>query len=256
MKNIHPNKLVPLLLVGVPGIGKTHIIEQRFDHVEKLLLSSCVEEDIGGIPWRDGIIARRTKPDWLDRLEQAKGTRCLFLDEIDKARRSVTDTLLTLITSRTVGAFALPEDVCIVAAANPERAGGGPESLSQPMLNRFCVVNVEPDLSDWVKWASERFKSPAARSAIEAVKRGVIPLYDTHGEDMGLRTTSPRSLAMALSLVETGLMDDRHAAGLLTAGSASAFMMAVNSVEHDVLDVSTDLVRRAGKGGKPNVFRV
>src|SRR6267142_4440705 len=103
---------LPILMIGAPGIGKTARVLQAFDHVEVLLASAMVEEDIAGLPYKDkNGIEHRTVPCAIHNLylaDKEGKTTCLFLDEMDKARRSVADTLLTLVQSRRVGNNKLP----------------------------------------------------------------------------------------------------------------------------------------------------
>jgi len=238
-KDLFQNR-VPVLLVGPPGVGKTSIVAQHFDYTEIVLASSMVEEDIAGLPYRDGRYDERTVPALFKRLAEADAagkTTALFLDELDKARRSVADTLLTLIAGRRIGDNALPAGTAVVAAANPPEFGGG-DGISDAMISRFAVVEFTPCPEQWAEWAESTFKSGRARSVIGKVRDGTIPLIDFVGEGLERRITSPRTLSMALSYLDGGVDRDaleRVVYGLLSPNAASLFVsFADGDVEDDI----------------------
>lgn len=238
---------IPILYIGMPGIGKTAKIHQQYDYVEVLLASSMTEEDIAGIPYRDGQYDVRTVPNAMRNLERAAGegkTTALFLDELDKARRSVADTLLTLIASRKVGNTKLPASTDIIAAANPPEWGGG-DGISDAMLSRFAAIPVEPIVSEWVSWAKNTYNDPVTLDIIEAISCGEIPIADLAGEDLNRRITCPRTLAMALEYISSGQpKPELRVRGLLTPATAS-------QVLNLMLRTQTDLSKKAAivRGG-------
>lgn len=196
----------PVLLVGPPGVGKTAAVAAAAAHVEVLLASAMVEEDIAGLPYREGAREHRTIPAAVQRLLDADASgqsTILFIDEIDKARRSVADTLLTLVSSRRAGHTLLPALTAIVAAANPADRSGG-DGISEAMRARFAVVRYTPDLPRWCAWARGQYGSPWARAVIEAIEVGELPLLDDAPADdeLDARTTCPRTLALALATID------------------------------------------------------
>lgn len=191
----------PVLFVGPPGIGKTAITIQKYDYTEVVLLSSMVEEDISGIPYREGANECRTIPLFIQRLIQKKqeGVKniCLFFDELDKARREVADTMLSVITNPEK--FRIPEDVHIVAACNPPEWGGG-DGISPAMMSRFSVIMFEPNIKQWAEYILNKYQqySEVAVDFVNLVLHGEIPLLEVHGEGYSWRLTCPRSLENCL----------------------------------------------------------
>lgn len=250
---------VPVLLVSSPGMGKTSHIRSSFDYVEVMLASCMVEEDIAGIPYRDGNYDYKTTPSAIRRLHEADAegkTTALFFDEIDKARRSVADTLLTLIASRCIGQAFIPEKTCIIAAANPPEFGGG-DGISDAMINRCAVINFVPSVSKWVKWASGQYKSVMAQHVIKAVQDEKIGLVDMVGDGLERRITSPRSLAMALNYMENGDKQyfEQIVRGLLTANTASIFLNVAMSHDNDVMEDAISVrMKSKSSNKKPMVF--
>ncbi len=241
-----PESPVPLLLVGPSGAGKTASVIASYGYVEVMLASTLAEEDIAGLPYRKGNYDYRTVPAMFRRLSDADAagkTTALFLDELDKARRAVADTLLTLIASRRVGDGALPAATRIIAAANPPETGGG-DGISEAMISRFAVVDFVPDTRSWSDWAETQFATPTARKIIAAVRCGEIPLLDIAGEGLARRITSPRTLAYALMVVE-GSGDPRLIQGLVTAATASQILMLMDGSTDDIAVVAANLRRAA-----------
>lgn len=257
---------IPILLYGPPGIGKTDIVRSCFDYTEVVLASTMVEEDIAGLPYREGDYDHRTIPALFRNLEQSSlegKTTCLFLDELDKARRSVADTLLTLIASRKVGKASLPKDTIIIAAANPSEFGGG-DGISDAMRSRFCVVSAQPNIGDWVDWARNNFNSDKCLAAIDAIESGHIPLSDYAGEEMEKRITCPRTIAMMLRHIETNKSDNftilkDMANGLFTQNTASRFMLSIQQAharDGDVVLKSHSIRTNANNNSKKPPIRL
>lgn len=251
MINLITNK-VPVLLISPPGVGKTAIISGSFDHAEVLLTSTMVEEDIAGLPYREGAYDCRTIPSLFRRLIEADSlgkTTVLFLDELDKARRSVADTLLTLVASRRVGEVSLPINTCIVAACNPPEYGGG-DGISDAMISRFSVIDFVPSVKKWCEWADSVFENDACKRIIEAVMVGEIPLIDCVGEGLQKRISSPRTISLAMGfLEERGFSQDFEAVarGLLTANVASMVISAAGKIQNDVMEKSISIKIKAFK---------
>ena len=228
--------MIPILYVGPPGIGKTARVVAEFDHAETLLLSACTEEDIAGIPYlldpapgsdrrREG----RTMPAFIQRLrehaaEHPVASRCLFLDELDKARREVADTLLSLVQSPAL--FGLPPDCAIVAAANPPAWGGG-DGISAAMASRFAVVDAAPDPVAWAAWACKAYaEHPAVLRHVEMTFVRESPILEYTGDYAAdvytARLTCPRTIERAWQACIAGRED--LVQGLVTANAATAIL--------------------------------
>src|SRR5690554_3571814 len=85
------------LLLGAPGTGKTALVEQAYDHVERILLAGLPPDEFAGQALPDGSIQPHPR---LQRISDAAASglsTCLFLDEIDKAPAYLQAPLLSLV---------------------------------------------------------------------------------------------------------------------------------------------------------------
>ena len=245
--------MIPTLYIGAPGIGKTAKIQAQYDYCEILLLSSCCEEDIAGIPYRDDNKERRTVPRFIENINKISNNKtvCLFLDEIDKARREVADTLLTLITNPKH--FGIAREIDIVAAANPPEWGGG-DGISKAMQSRFSVIKAGIDLFAWENWARKSYPDPRIIKSIEMIVMGEIPILESNGENYDFRLTCPRTIELAWKALLSG--KDYLVSGLLTPNAATGLLLAFkqNSENKDRLqEISRSI---ASKSKSNNIFRV
>ena len=58
--------------------------------------------------------------------------------------------MLTVALERMVGRTKLPDEVRIVAAANPPDRSAGGVDLTPPMANRFLHIDFEPTAEEWL----------------------------------------------------------------------------------------------------------
>lgn len=181
---------VPVLLLSSPGKGKTSAImqagEQLNRYVECLILSICAAEDTGGIPVVENGETKFAQPEFLKRLHQAHSNgqkSILFIDELTCCKPSLQASALTLIQSRRIHGFKLPDTTAIVAAANPPEQAADGSGLELPMSNRFCFLNFDIETEDWIQMLMNDFQNNAAfelpenwRSYIQEEK-GYIAAY-------------------------------------------------------------------------------
>lgn len=168
---------VNLLLMGNPGSGKTTSVEffAKANNMKMVLLrgSQSSPEEILGYEVNDGEmycydnvnvrVASKVCPKWYNSLmENSKnGIRTLlFLDEITTASSFVQATLLQVIFGREIdNGYRLPDDTFVVAAGNYAGNLSSDFNLIPPLMNRFCIYNVEitsEDIKSFMSRYSDR----------------------------------------------------------------------------------------------------
>jgi hypothetical protein len=201
---------VPVLLWGAPGTGKSSVVKDLarvLDWPCEVVIASIREpSDFAGLPIVVDGQVRFAPPSWATALAEA-GRGVLFLDEISTAPPAVQAALLRVVLERTVGDLQLPDDVVVIAAANPPDQAADGWDLSAPLANRFCHLDWTIDASVIAEGFTAGFASPA------------VPGIDP-GSEPGLlaraRTRSRAEIATFLLLRPGAVVNpptDRAAAG-------------------------------------------
>jgi MoxR-like ATPase len=147
-----------IMLVGKHGIGKSRILEDFFaargEKVVTLFLGQMSDPgDLIGLPHLDESTGRTEfmLPYWFP--VDGKPV-VLFLDELNRARPEVLQTVMDLTLNRKLAGKSLPEGSRIISAVN-----GGSEyqltDLDPALVSRFNIYEFAPSVEDWINWARE-----------------------------------------------------------------------------------------------------
>ena len=153
---------VPVFLIGAVGAGKTTSVymfaKVRGYEVVLLRGNSETNETIIGysvapkdVSYEKPMAAVHLRPDWFQTIlnNKAAGKKTLLLlDELNTANEFVQAALLHLVFERKVGNEDLPEDTMIVSAGNYSGNVSSTMSMMGPTLNRWCIINIVPEVSD------------------------------------------------------------------------------------------------------------
>ena len=145
-----------IMLVGKHGIGKSRILEDFFEErgekVVTLFLGQMSDPgDLIGLPHLDEATGRTEfmLPYWFPTDGQPV---VLFLDELNRARPEVLQTVMDLTLNRKLAGKSLPKGSRIISAVN-----GGNEyqltDLDPALVSRFNIYEFAPSVEDWLEWA-------------------------------------------------------------------------------------------------------
>lgn len=156
---------IPVLIWGAPGVGKSSAISSLAKFfslpIEVVIASIREPADFAGLPIIDQNTSttRLASPHWAKRLVDL-GKGILFLDEITTAPPAVQKALLRVVLEKVVGELVLPDEVSIVAAANPPELASDGYDLTPPMANRFVHLDWPNDPQKWVTGMRHGWNNP------------------------------------------------------------------------------------------------
>ena len=181
-----------IMLVGRHGIGKSRIINDYFTErnhkVVSLFLGQMSDPgDIIGLPaLSEG--SNRTEfrlPFWFP---DDNRPVVLFLDELNRARPEILQTVMDLVLNKTLAGKRLPEGSQIISAIN-EGEEYQLTDLDPALVSRFNVYHFAPTTDEWLLWASgKRLDS----RVIDFIANNPDLLDEAVNPDNGLTKTADR----------------------------------------------------------------
>lgn len=185
-----------LMLVGNHGIGKSEILTDYFSgkgmKVVPLFLGQMSDPgDLIGIPNRNDTTGKTEfmPPYWFP-LDGKPVV--LFLDELNRARPEVLQTIMDLALNRTLAGRKLPDGSRIISAVN---AGDQYQltDLDPALVSRFNVVTFRPTVQEWLLWAEKVGVDARVRDFIRENPMWLDKNPDAkEGADTGLDKTPDR----------------------------------------------------------------
>lgn len=148
-----------IMLVGRHGIGKSQILENHFhtqgQNVVSLFLGQMSDPgDLIGIPNKNEKTGKTEfmPPYWFP-LDGKPIV--LFLDELNRARPEILQTIMDLALNRKLAGRSLPEGSRIISAVNE-----GDEyqltDLDPALVSRFNIYHFKPTIEEWLSWAQNK----------------------------------------------------------------------------------------------------
>ena len=183
-----------IMLTGRHGIGKSQILTRYFKSkgipVKTLFLGQMSDPgDLLGLPNKDEKTGKTVfmPPYWFP----VDGEPIvLFLDEINRARPEILQTVMDLVLNRKLAGRELPEGSRIIAAGND-----GEEyqltDLDPALVSRFNIYTFRPTVEDWLLWAERTGLDQRVISFISANPDLLDRSADTK-EDQGLEKDPDR----------------------------------------------------------------
>ena len=180
-----------VMLVGRHGIGKSVILTEYFASrgmkVVTLFLGQMSDPgDLIGLPNKQGEKTDFLPPYWFPLDGQPI---VLFLDELNRARPEVLQTIMDLALNRKLAGRQLPAGSRIISAVN---AGDEYQitDLDPALVSRFNIYNFMPTTSEWLLWA-ERQKIDDR--IIQFIQNEPVWLDGNEGQKKGIDTGLDKS---------------------------------------------------------------
>ena len=185
-----------IMLVGKHGIGKSEILTEYYSRkgmpVVALFLGQMSDPgDLIGIPNKNETTGKTDfmPPYWFP---MDGKPIVLFLDELNRARPEILQTIMDLALNRKLAGRKLPEGSRIISAVNE----GGQYQLTDldpALVSRFNIVNFRPTVQEWLLWAR---KNGIDSRVIDFIQENQIWLDKDpdakEGADTGLDKTPDR----------------------------------------------------------------
>ena len=234
-----------IMLVGKHGIGKSEILTSHFNSkglkVVTLFLGQMADPgDIIGLPSKvekldaNGKPTMRTDftpPYWFPQDDQPI---VLFLDELNRARPEILQTVMDLTLNRKLAGKSLPKGSYVISAVND-----GDEyqltDLDPALVSRFNIYEFKPTVEEWLNWAVAEHLDDRV---VDFIQDNPTWLDGNSHEYKGLDKTADRRAWKHVSDVmrNVNTITDIHKriiAGIVGVGAAAAFIQSAQ--QHNVI---------------------
>lgn len=223
-----------IMLTGRHGIGKSQILEKYFtekgEKVVILFLGQMSDPgDLIGLPHIDENTGKTDfiPPYWFP--TDGKPV-VLFLDELNRARPEVLQTIMDLTLNRTLAGKKLPAGSRVISAVND-----GEEyqltDLDPALVSRFNIYEFRPTVEEWLLWAA---KSDIDQRVIDFISENPEMLDGAafRREDQGLeKTPDRRAWERVSNVIKQCSVDDflkKIIAGIVGMGAAAKLFESIS----------------------------
>lgn len=236
-----------IMLAGRHGIGKSQILTRYFKSkgipVKTLFLGQMSDPgDLLGLPNKDEKTGKTVfmPPYWFPVDGQPI---VLFLDEINRARPEILQTVMDLVLNRKLAGRELPEGSRIIAAGND-----GEEyqltDLDPALVSRFNIYTFRPTVEDWLLWATRTGLDERILNFIGANPELLDRSADTK-EDQGLDKDPDRraweKVARLMENIPNPLpVHQKVVAGIIGVHAATQLFLSFRKDELSPVDLLTD----------------
>lgn len=153
-----------IMLVGNHGIGKSQILTAYYEKERKLTVISFFLGQMSDPGDLIGLMQKNVKtgrseflpPYWWPKNNKPL---VLFLDELNRARPEILQSVMDLTLNRTLAGKSLPKGSIIISAINY-----GDEyqitDLDPALVSRFNIYEFAPTHEDWLIWANKNDIDP------------------------------------------------------------------------------------------------
>lgn len=200
----------PVLIKGAPGIGKTDVVTQACQVAgADLIVSHPVVSDpidFKGMPFVSDGRADFLPFGDLRRLIEATTSTVFFLDDLGQAPPTVQAAAMQLILARRINGHHVADVVTFIAATNRKQDKAGVSGILEPVKSRFAtIIELTPDLEDWVSWA---LKAGLPTELIAFIRFRPALLHNFTPTADITNTPCPRTVANVGGLMTLGLTPD------------------------------------------------
>lgn len=230
-----------IMLVGKHGIGKSEILTEFFTKkkmkVVTLFLGQMSDPgDIIGLPTK--IETKDTQGNLISQTDFSlpywfpidNKPIVLFLDELNRARPEILQTVMDLTLNRKLAGKVLPEGSRIIAAVND-----GDEyqltDLDPALVSRFNIYEFKPTAEEWLNWAVANKLDERVINFIQTNPIWLDGDDDGNGKRQyqGLEKSADRRAWKKVSdiMLKIDMIKDVHKrviSGVIGAGAAASFI--------------------------------
>ena len=239
-----------ILLAGRHGIGKSQILTNYFEskgmRVVVLFLGQISDPgDLLGLPNKDETTGKTTfmPPYWFP---MDGHPIVLFLDELNRARPEILQTVMDLVLNRKLAGHILPEGSRIISACND-----GDEyqltDLDPALVSRFNIYTFRPSVEEWLLWAMRKKLDERVIKFIQANPELLDRSGDTK-EEQGLEKDPDRraweKVARTLENIPTPMpVHQKIVAGIVGVQAASKLFLSFQKEFVTPQELLTDFKR-------------
>lgn len=232
-----------IMLVGQHGIGKSRIVEEYFSKrglpVTALFLGQMSDPgDLIGLPRLNEATGKTDfmPPYWFP--TDGKPI-VLFLDELNRARPEMLQTVMDLVLNRKLAGRKLPQGSRIVSAVNDGEEYQVGE-LDPALVSRFNIYNLVPTVKDWLKWAASAGLDERVISFIKSKPSMLDSKFDSTANSLDKSADRRAWERVARTIEGVNKLSSAKAkmiAGIVGVKAASLFIESLNEKSVTGMDV-------------------